>query len=456
MSERRLAIQVVSACVIALAGLIGCDRKQPSTPSPSPTAPPTQIRLIGEAYAPLEALDALKGKFEAESGIKVEIVRKSHQEVVDELSQELASGRPSYDLILMPHRLLGRFVEKRQVVPIDEMLREPEFSAGAIPESDLFDHWVREISWYKGRQYGYPFTALTMYMIYRTDLFEDASEKAAFRERYKRELSPPRTWQEYAEVAEFFHRPEKGLNGTYINGQQHVALWYEWLNFIYSFGGNILDSDTGSERGPVVVDSEQNVRATEFYVSLLRYSPPESRNYNWDDALASMQQGRCALGLMWSDSVPFLEDATQSKVAGKIGYGLVPTPDGRGTAQLEGWTYLIPTESKNPRAALTFMLWAMRKDVQVAQMVKGGASPRRSTYDQPEVQAIPYVPTFLQVVPIAVPKPTIPESGEMTERAVRHLSQILAGKPVKTELAELAAEYRQLLKSSESSPPGKP
>jgi len=406
------------------------------------------IRLIGEAYAPLDALDAMRSRFTDETGIDVEIVRKSHTDVVAELSQDLASGRTSYDLILMPHRLLGRFVESGQVVPLDAMLSRPEFAELAPTPGNFFEPWFHEISWYEGKQYGYPFTTLTMFVVYRKDLFEDESERREFSDRYGKDLAPPRTWDEYRDIVEFFNRPDEDLYGTYINGQHHVALWYEWLNFVYGFGGDPLSFDETTGKWDVRVNSPEIIAATEYYVSLLQHAAPESLNYNWDDALALMQQGRAAMGLMWSDSVPYLEIPEQSEVAGKIGYSTIPTVQGGEIAQLEGWTYLIPKESKHQEAALRFMLWAMQPEVQVAQMLGGGASPQKPPYDNLAVKQLPYVPAFLASVPVARPKPRIPESGELTERAVRRLANIISGAPVQRELDQLAAEYRDLLSRS--------
>src|ERR1017187_8429260 len=80
---------------------------------------PVTIRMIGEAYAPLDALAKMKGEFEQKTGIHVEIIEKDHQAVVAELDQELSSRKVTYDLILMPHRLLGKLVEKGQVQPLE-------------------------------------------------------------------------------------------------------------------------------------------------------------------------------------------------------------------------------------------------------------------------------------------------------------------------------------------------
>src|SRR5262249_47767581 len=109
-------------------------------------------------------------------------------------------------------------------------------------------------------------------------------------------------------------------------------------------------------------------------------------------------------------------------------YALIPSAIGRPFSQLEGWSYLIPTESKHPREAYRFIEWAMSPRVQREQTIRGGSSAMKATYDDPAIQRIPYVPTFLASIPIAIPKPTIPESSEITEIMQRGLSEIVSGR----------------------------
>src|SRR4029077_1956918 len=128
-------------------------------------------------------------------------------------------------------------------------------------DQQLFPNWWRELSAYGTNTYGYPFTSLTTFLCYRKDLIDDPLNQSKFKAHYHRDLKPPTTWTEYMQVAEFFTRPDEHFYGTYIQGKKGLALWYEWLNFIYSFGGNIIDIQHGWKDGGVVVTSPQNVTA---------------------------------------------------------------------------------------------------------------------------------------------------------------------------------------------------
>ena len=406
------------------------------------------IRAIGEALPPLEAMDAMKHTFEERTGINVVIEMYEHSEAVNKVMLDLNSQRGRYDFILQPHRELGRFVENGHLVPLakfmdDPKLRNPDFK----PEDVLYGRLWHEISWYDGKMYGFPFTALTMYMWYRKDLAEDPKEKEGFKAKYGYELQPAKTWDQYRDLAEWFTRPEEGFYGTALQGKRHEALWYEWLNFLYSFGGDMMDVKTGSECGPIIVNSPQAIASLEYYKSLMKYSPPDTLNYFWDDVMALMQQSKVFELIMWNDATyAVAQDTAVSQVVGKMGFDLVPQGAGGKVGQVEGWTYLIPAYAKNQEAAFLFIQWMMEFPQQLQQHLNGGASARPDVYADPEVQKLPYAKASMQTNEVAIPKPTIPASPQITDILVRELSSYLAGdKEAKPALDAAALEMHQLL-----------
>jgi multiple sugar transport system substrate-binding protein len=248
------------------------------------------------------------------------------------------------------------------------------------------------------------------------------------------------------ELAQFFTRPKEHFYGTYIQGKQSLALWYEWLNFIYSFDGNLLDAPHSWQYGDIVVNSPQNVAATEQYLKMIAFSPPGTLNYGWNEAQSALQQGRVFMGLLWSDQAPFLEDPAVSKVSGKIGYALIPSNSGKPFSHMEGLTYLITAKSRHAREAYKFLEWAMSDQIQVAQTLRGSSSVRKSTYEAQPVQNLPFTSVFLASVPIAKPKPTVPESDQMTQAAVRRLSEIVSGRcSAQQGLDQLALDLERIL-----------
>ena len=186
----------------------------------------TTIRTIGEALPPLEAMAELKSEFEERTGIEVVIEMYEHSEAVNKVMLDLNSRRGRYDFILQPHRELGRFVTNGHLESLEKYLDDPKLRDPSFdPMEQLYQGLWKEISWYENEIYGFPFTALTMYMWYRNDLLNDPEEREGFKAKYGYDLKPATTWEEYSDIAEWFTRPEEGFYGTALQGKRHEALW---------------------------------------------------------------------------------------------------------------------------------------------------------------------------------------------------------------------------------------
>jgi multiple sugar transport system substrate-binding protein len=417
---------------------VGCNKAQP----------PLTVRLAGDEWFLKSLVKTGKiAAYEQKTGVHVEVLNRNDRTIMKDLDQNAAYS--GYDVVVMRHRLMGTLIQKHQVQSIDRLLADPAVhDASFQPQQQLFPNWWRELSWYGDKIYGYPYTGLTAYLCYRKDLLDDPENRRKFKARYHREIAVPANWKEYMQLAEFFTRPDDHFYGTYISGKQGPALWYEWLNFVYSFGGDVLDTQHGWEYGDIVVNSPQNVAATEQYRKLIPFSPPDTLNYGWNEAQAALQQGHSFMGLLWSDQAYLLEDQATSKVAGKIGYSLIPSSTSQRSSQLEGLTYLVPTGSQHAKEAYRFIEWAMSAEVQTQQTLDGSTSIRQSVYDDPNVKQQPYTPAFLGSVPIAREKPTIPEASQMTEATERRLSEIVTGKEsAKSGLDKLALDLKAILGS---------
>jgi multiple sugar transport system substrate-binding protein len=131
-----------------------------------------------------------------------------------------------------------------------------------------------------------------------------------------------------------------------------------------------------------------------------------------------------------------------------MGYSLIPSNTSQPSSQLEGLTYLIPTESQHPKEAYRFIEWAMSDQVQVQQTLDGSSSIRKSVYEDSRIKERPYTAAYLANVPIAREKPTIPESSQMTQAAERRLSEIVTRKESpQSGLDKLALDLKNILGS---------
>jgi multiple sugar transport system substrate-binding protein len=251
-------------------------------------------------------------------------------------------------------------------------------------------------------------------------------------------------------MAEFLHKPQEGRHGAVIIGAPDPGLWYEWLQYAYSFGARILDASSPDEYGDIVVNSPEAVRATEFYVRLLRFSPPDASKYRMEDALRAFQEDRVETGVMWHDLAPRVDDRRQSRTALRIGYGTVPMAGGPQATLLETDVFVIPERAHHPREAFEVMQWGLSHDTQLALTLNGGFSPRQSVYLDPAVKQNRFLHlwSYPQLIANVVPTPMIPETDQIASVMASELSRVVAGetKP-KAALDRIAGRLQQLLKN---------
>lgn len=365
------------------------------------------LRVIGEALAPLESLDQQKAAFEEETGIKVIIEQHAFDQVMQKTTADFVGRTGFYDVILNPHVRLPTLIANNWVQPIakyvaDAKLADPEFK---LDDVVLSKDWLDASLSQDGQLYGVPFSAHTIYLNWRDDLFDSAGEQAAFKAKYGYDLpSPPVTMQQMWDTAEFFTRKSgdtlagetltQDIYGITLSGKRHISMLWNFYNVLYAFGGHVVESATGPEYGKVVINSEEGVKALTFYRDLLtKFGPPGSLDYTWDEQLAAMQSGLAVQALLWADaSYAISHDPSQSKVTGKVAYSGTPIGE-RKIVNLHQWGMFVPSTARNPEAAWLFLQWTQRPDVQAKLMSTGSIALTGSAYETKEVQELVYAPT---------------------------------------------------------------
>lgn len=367
----------------------------------------TTIRVIGEALAPLESLNQQKQVFEAETGITVVIEQHAFDQVMQKTTADFVGRTGFYDVILNPHVRLPTLIANQWVQPIakyvnDTKLADPVFR---LEDAVLSKEWLNAALSNKGSLYGVPFSSHTIYLNWRVDLFDDEHEQAAFRTRYGYDLpSPALTMKQLWDTSEFFTRKageklagqvlSQDIYGIALSGKRHISMLWNFYNVLYAFGGRVVESESGSDYGPVVINSETGIKALAFYRDLItKFGPPGSLGYTWDEQLAAMQGGLAVQALLWADaSYAISHDESQSKVVGKVAYSGTPIGE-RKIVNLHQWGMFVPTTSQHPEAAWLFLQWTQRPEVQEKLMATGSISLTRSAYEAQSVQGLVYAAT---------------------------------------------------------------
>ena len=108
-----------------------------------------------------------------------------------------------------------------------------------------------------------------------------------------------------------------------------------------------------------------------------------------DEYRKAMMQGRAAMGVYFSPYWGLMNNPKKSKVAGKLGWFLVPTLDGKnvGRSLNGGWYVVMDKKSKNKKAAFELMLAMTNKKNQLRGALNWSNGPvRASVYENSKFQ----------------------------------------------------------------------
>ena len=396
------------------------------------------LRIEADAVSATDAMEKSSAAFTRDTGIQVVVEKFGYQSSMERAVEDLASPEGRYDIVIQNNDALGKFASQGSILSIDEL--EKMSGVRADFEGDLFPNAWHGLSWYQGVRYGYPLAANTMFVLYRKDLLDSSEQKQAFHARYGYDLIPPQDWKQYRDLAEFFTRPDQKFYGTLVQGKRFPAVWFEWLNFAFSFGGGVMEKEHSWEYGPVIINSPDTIAATDYYNSLKQFSPPGVTNFTWDDAVGQMRDGHIFMCLLWSDALFHVVDPKLSAVVGKIGYSALPSGKAGRVAQIAGSTYMVSRNSKHPKQAFQLELWMLRRDNQIQQELTGGASARRSVYQDPRVLELPYALADSQSLAVARNMiDTSPETSQIADTIEIAISEVIADKRNPAEALNWAA-----------------
>lgn len=105
------------------------------------------------------------------------------------------------DVVVIRPAELGAWAAKNDAKPVPEEFRDPAHPAQwsrLLPvEGDRLASWA-------GEARAVPLAGETYLILYRTDRFTEPKAVADFQAKFRRPLAPPTTWDEFAELAEFF------------------------------------------------------------------------------------------------------------------------------------------------------------------------------------------------------------------------------------------------------------
>lgn len=372
--------------------------------------------------------------FTAETGIRVNYTVLPENDLRDRASSEFANQAGQYDVATLSNFEIPIYARNGWVAPLDEYIAgDPGFE-----QDDIFPSAVDALS-VDGTVYGEPFYGESSFLMYRTDVFDEAGI----------DMPERPTWDEVADAAAQVDGADGDMRGICLRGQpgwgQVIAPLTTVIN---TYGGTWFEEDWTPG-----VDSPEFTEAVQFYVDLVReHGQAGAPSAGFTECLNAMIGGQVA---MWYDATSAAGslEAEGSPIAGNVGYAQAPVveTDSAGWLFLWSWAMQARIADEDPERAADaweFVSWASSAEYEalVGEEIGWSSAPagkRVSTYDNPdylEAASAFAEPTRTAILeadqenPGVQPRPApgiqfvgIPEFTDLGTKFSRYVSNSIAG-----------------------------
>jgi multiple sugar transport system substrate-binding protein len=323
------------------------------------------------------------------------------------------------DIIDVQHGWVNGYAQNNLVMPLDDVLQDRE---DYVPAS--LDYVT-----VNDQLFGIPYRIDSLAVIYNKGHFTEAGLDPE---------NPPETWDELVAAAQALTKD--GRSGFAITGGGEVGnTIFRSMPFMWMNGGGILSED-GTQ---VLVNSPESVAAVEFYTNFYKNGLSPSSTLEND--------GTANRRLFIAETVSMYQagqfDVNSIKTENPnidIGVMTIPHPEGKDTAAvLGGWSFVVPTDAKNPDEAKVLVGFLAEAE---NQGYLTDTFPARTSGMEMERFNDPILQVYKQMLPFGRPVPANPNWVQITQAYFDGIQRILLGdEDAQTAMDGAAAEIEALL-----------
>jgi ABC-type glycerol-3-phosphate transport system substrate-binding protein len=313
-----------------------------------------------------------KAAFEELTGATVNFIPLPENQMYDQVRLEMSVASGAYDMMHTGAGGAKDYGLDGYLLPLPMPPDADDFFEG-----DLNQYMVGDML------YGLPMVADTNIFYWRTDLFEAAGLDPN---------DPPETYDELREYAlrlttdvNGLHPGEEGFDpnnievyGLGFKGVSGLASSWEWYNYLYAFGGDLMDDEWN-----ITIDSPEAVASLQWVVDNYRelgIYPADTPSYDYTEFHTLFIQGKMAMAINWPYMWNLAQDPSQSQVVGSVAVGRKPGQVTHG-GNIGGWSWNVFTMSDTPDLAVAFAKWMSSPDMSLMWARANRAPVRASVAD---------------------------------------------------------------------------
>jgi ABC-type glycerol-3-phosphate transport system substrate-binding protein len=358
-----------------------------------------------------------------------------HEKLIPQLMAPEGSG--TYDLLEVDFYWIGEFVGADWLVPLDDRIRR-------TPSIDLdffFPDLLDKFAQIGGKTYMLPFWPYPHGIMYRTDVVNSPEFQKAYKDKFGRSWREPQSMEEYAKVVKLAQKvTPPDTYGAALQCARIDPVVMEWLDWLFSMGGDIYDRTTWE----CIINSKVGVKALELYKSLLKEaSQPGALAADLMKRGTVFTQGKAVFTQGMIGEMVWFGDPERSEVADKA--KVMPTPK---SALMGAWLWAIPKSSPHQDAAWEFISWVESKEITYKRAMLGALPSHSWIYEDPDfLEKYPWQKRVPEAMKMQKPLPRLSRSTTVVEIIGENIDSYLAGEipSAKEALDKTAKDLTELI-----------
>lgn len=295
---------------------------------------------------------------------------------------------------------------------------------------DMNDFWPGALKTIRvnGKVYALPYRSETHGLFYNKALFQKAGLDPA---------KAPQNWDELLADAQAISKSGDIAFG--LVGKLSGDLSYQLINFIRSFGGDVLSEDNKK----ALFDQPEAIAAVKYYVDLYRnkLAPDSALSNTNTDSRNLFASGKVGMFLSGNYDIDPIKQANAN-----LDFGTAMYPQAVGKERkltLGGWNIAATSFTKHPEAAWKFVNFIASPEI--SAKYSNTFSSRKSAMSNPKYQD-PLVQPFTKMLEYGEPMPSVPQISQIRDILNNHVQQALLGQvSVEDAMKAAAKEVNALL-----------
>lgn len=333
------------------------------------------------------------------------------------------------DVLLVQVDWVAEFADLGMLEPLDEWIaKEPKSFMENIPAA-FHQKW-------RGKQYYLPIESGSVALFYNTEIFKAAGISG-----------PPKTWDEFAEVARKVTNPEKktyAVTAT-LQAEPPTNMTYDIYPLILQAGGKLIDPATNK----AVFNSPEGVKAIEWYVARIngdKVAVPGVLSNGEKEKRANFASGNVAMMFEGPWGI-----AIQKQLNPNLKYDIATLPAGVTTGTMvRGSLNTVTTQAQNKEAAWKFVRWLSGPTgIEMWSKGTGGLPARTDVSSQDWFKEKKIFQAFVDQMALPnaqSPFLSMPNAVQMNKIMTTEVQNVVQGtKTAKQALDDAAAEWNKIL-----------